>query len=246
MSANANPLRDRRPLTIILRDQILAIIVEGNLAVGDRVPTEAELANEFGVGRTTVRESLKLLEQDGYVTSRHGVGRFVSSPPSLVRPLNRLEGVTDMLAAHGLNSETEVIELETIRPGESIVKMLHDCDVDVPVQRLIRSRGDGNHVLVYSIDYFVDPSYALGVDPFDGTGSLFGHLALCGVEIASATCDISAQLLDTDTAELLGAEPGQPWLRMVQQHLTSDGRAVLYSLDYHYGPEFSFRLVRTR
>jgi len=247
MPATGNPLRDRRPLTILLRDQILSIIAEQGLVAGDRVPTEAELAGEFGVGRTTVRESLKLLEQDGYVISRHGVGRFVSSPPSLVRPLNRLEGVTDMLSAHGLTATGTVLSHESIRPDESIAEILgqpeeHEEGV---VQRLVRSRGDGNHVLVYSIDYFVDPAPAKGAAPFDGNGSLFAHLA-SDVEIVSATCDLSAELLDAPTAEILGTDPGQPWLLMVQQHLTSDGRPVLYSRDYHLGPEFSFKIVRTR
>ncbi len=246
MPTATRPLRDRRPLTILLRDRILTIITEQGLAAGDRVPTEAQLARDFGVGRTTVRESLKLLEQDGYITSRHGVGRFISTPPSLVRPLNRLEGVTDMLAAHGLTAEATVVSHEAVRPDDAITETL-----DVPgdgglVQRLVRSRGNRSHVLVYSIDYFIDPAPEQGVGQFDGTGSLFEHLASVGVEIVSATCDLSAELLDTETAQLLGTDPGQPWLLMVQQHLTNDGRPVLYSRDFHRGPDFSFRIVRTR
>ncbi|MCB1449047.1 MAG: FadR/GntR family transcriptional regulator [Nitratireductor sp.] len=58
--------------------QIEALILEGVLRVGERLPGERELANETGVSRPIVREALKSLEVRGIIESRHGEGTFVA------------------------------------------------------------------------------------------------------------------------------------------------------------------------
>ncbi|MCJ1678317.1 GntR family transcriptional regulator [Streptomyces sp. APSN-46.1] len=54
-------------------------IREGVLPAGARLPSEAELAQTYGVARGTVRRAVRELETAGYVRAQHGVGRFVSS-----------------------------------------------------------------------------------------------------------------------------------------------------------------------
>ncbi|MGW5846670.1 GntR family transcriptional regulator [Streptomyces sp. NPDC055254] len=51
---------------------------EGGLPAGARLPSEAELADTYGVARGTVRRAVRELETAGYVEARQGVGRFVS------------------------------------------------------------------------------------------------------------------------------------------------------------------------
>lgn len=62
-----------------LRDEILS----GQLAVGDRLPTEQAIAARFGVSRPTVREAIGLLKHDGLVTTRQGAGAFVAESRAL-------------------------------------------------------------------------------------------------------------------------------------------------------------------
>jgi DNA-binding GntR family transcriptional regulator len=52
-------------------------ITSGELATGQRVPSEAELMRRYGVSRGTARQGLALLEATGLVTAVHGKGRFV-------------------------------------------------------------------------------------------------------------------------------------------------------------------------
>ena len=53
-------------------EKIKKLIFSGVLRPGDRLPSEAELARKFGVGRQTVRESMRLLESSGFVSVRKG------------------------------------------------------------------------------------------------------------------------------------------------------------------------------
>ena len=61
-----------------LQTRIMELILEQGLDVGDALPTEGELSAALGVGRNTVRESLKVLQALGVIEIRHGFGTFVA------------------------------------------------------------------------------------------------------------------------------------------------------------------------
>jgi len=62
-------------------DQITRMVQEGTLRPGDRLPPERQLAEEFGVSRSAVREALSALRMMGLVEARVGEGTFVTQPP---------------------------------------------------------------------------------------------------------------------------------------------------------------------
>ncbi len=69
----------RRPsLTDDVSQKLSRMILEGQLAAGEQLPTEQSLAESFGVARTVVREAVSRLKHDGLVDSRQGVGAFVA------------------------------------------------------------------------------------------------------------------------------------------------------------------------
>lgn len=55
-----------------VREQITNLILAGELKVGDRLPTESELARQLGVSKVPVREAMISLQQMGLLTSRRG------------------------------------------------------------------------------------------------------------------------------------------------------------------------------
>ncbi|MFC8303829.1 FadR/GntR family transcriptional regulator [Specibacter sp. NPDC057265] len=61
-----------------LQADIMELILERDLAAGDPMPTESELCEVLGVGRNTLRESLKVLQALGVIEIRHGFGMFVA------------------------------------------------------------------------------------------------------------------------------------------------------------------------
>lgn len=82
------PIKSTRIYQEIVR-QVKAMIAEGRLKSGDRLPPERDLAEKFVVSRTSVREALRALESLGLVEIRPGEGTFVRevSVESLVEPL---------------------------------------------------------------------------------------------------------------------------------------------------------------
>ncbi|HLJ60886.1 MAG TPA: FadR/GntR family transcriptional regulator [bacterium] len=69
--------------------QIHRLIAEGRLKPGDRLPPERDLAEVFGVSRTSVRDAIRVLEVRGLVEPRHGEGTVVRQIPidAIVSPL---------------------------------------------------------------------------------------------------------------------------------------------------------------
>lgn len=92
-------------------EQIRQLIRDGELAEGDRLPSERELAEFLGVSRTVVREAIKLLRAAGLVRVRLGVGSFVTRPPQniLEEPMSFVGGPDSQKLAD-LQQAREVFE----------------------------------------------------------------------------------------------------------------------------------------
>lgn len=85
----------------------------GGWAVGERVPSEAALAVELGVGRSSIREAIRLLSRDGLLEVRHGSGTYVAADPPLEQ-----ESVAELMRRARLLEVYEVrrsLEVEAAR-----------------------------------------------------------------------------------------------------------------------------------
>lgn len=73
-----------KPLSSKLSEELLNYIRSENLKSGDRLPNESILAKKMGVGRSSIREAMKLLASRNIVTIRQGSGTYISQTPGMV------------------------------------------------------------------------------------------------------------------------------------------------------------------
>ena len=78
-SGPKTPLR-KHSLADTLAQRLQRRIAAGKFRTGERLPTESELMRMFGVGRSTVREAVRMLSDRGFLNVRQGVGTFVAAP----------------------------------------------------------------------------------------------------------------------------------------------------------------------
>jgi GntR family phosphonate transport system transcriptional regulator len=128
-----------------IAERIEAEIVEGRLAPGARLPTEAELAERFGVNRHTLRRALATLTDQGLIEATPGRGTFVREPP-LRYPIGPRTRFSEIVSAEGREPGGRVtgsrIEPATpdvaaalrIAPGDDVlrIEMVRDAD-GVPI-----------------------------------------------------------------------------------------------------------------
>jgi GntR family transcriptional regulator len=91
----------------ILRDKIS----NGDYTVGDKIPSEEEIVNTYGIARMTARNAVTQLVSEGLVYRVHGVGAFVSRK-KLRRDLNKLTGFFEDMKELGFNPTSKIIERE--------------------------------------------------------------------------------------------------------------------------------------
>jgi GntR family transcriptional repressor for pyruvate dehydrogenase complex len=100
IQADLGPVRKTKVYAEVAA-QIQRLIAEGRLKPGDKLPPERELAEIFGVSRSSVRDAIRVLEMQGLVEPRHGDGTHVRKIPidRLVQPFaNALSANKDLAA----------------------------------------------------------------------------------------------------------------------------------------------------
>jgi DNA-binding FadR family transcriptional regulator len=99
----ARPI-NRRRLYQQIADAIEHAILDGTLAPGTRLPSEHELAEQYGVSRNVIRETLKRLKEHGLIYIRTGSGAYVSTPTAqpVADALQRLirHSASDVAVSH--------------------------------------------------------------------------------------------------------------------------------------------------
>ncbi len=92
--------RPRERLADQVYGKLLEDIASGGKSVGDRLPTENQLAENFGVSRPVIREALTRLASDGFIASRQGAGTFVRNrPPSRLLRFASASGLSNFLSS---------------------------------------------------------------------------------------------------------------------------------------------------
>jgi GntR family transcriptional regulator, transcriptional repressor for pyruvate dehydrogenase complex len=116
--------------------QIHRLIAQGRLEPGDRLPPERELAEMFGVSRTSVRDAIRVLEMRGLVEPRHGDGTVVKQIPidALVTPLAEALAASKDLTADLFDMR------RMLEPPLARVAALRATDEDITAMEHILSR----------------------------------------------------------------------------------------------------------
>lgn len=115
-------------------EQIEQTILKGTLKAGDQLPAERELAQQFGVSRTAVREAVKALREKGLVEAYAGRGTFVTNgtPPSIKQSLGRMmradqqDGTAHLVEVREI-LEPEIAALAASRADEEAIATMREA-----------------------------------------------------------------------------------------------------------------------
>lgn len=141
-----NLIQDEKNLPSKVSDDIINLILEENLTAGDKLPNETVLSERLNVGRSTIREAMKLLASRNIVTIRQGSGTYVSSSTGIVTdPLgftfigDKKKLVQDLMEVRILLEPAIAAMAATHADKKDIDKIVSLCD---EVEELIKAKKD--------------------------------------------------------------------------------------------------------
>lgn len=235
----------RRTLTDAVQQELRQAIFSGAYTPGSQLPTEAELGEMLGASRTVVREALRVLEEDGLIFRRHGVGTFVRKHP-ILKNLNINYGITEMIQLAGLAPGTNHLAVHRETADDEIAGQLN-VPSGTPVITIERVRTADGKPVVYSLDTFAE-TLSNGAE-FDANRLLvesvyqileaeFGHTIDYGV------ARILPAHAPAGIAQHLDLEPESMALYLVQTDYSASDEPLLYSREYHLPDAFDFMIWR--
>ena len=213
-----------------IADAIRLDIVGGKLATGDRLPTEAALAQRFSANRHTVRRALSVLAEEGVVGAEQGRGTFVRSARRLSYPIGKrtrfsegLAGQARTLATQHLSSSVEnanaaVAAALGIKPGNRIVRIEGVSLADgLPLSRTTTW-----------LPYRRFPDFAARIVERLSFTAVFASYGIADYYRSSTR--ISARHADVEETKLLGLRPGAILLVSEAVDVDAEGAPISYAL----------------
>lgn len=204
------------PMHQQLEQQVRARITGGDWPIGARLPTEPELAAEWGVSRGTLRRSLAALVADGLLEPVRGRGTFVTGEPTTTTIAERFISLSEDLALQGISFTRTVLSQQVQLPPGPVRTALR-LEPDEQTLRLERIFQSDSGPLALVVN-FVPAGRFEGIGEIDfSTNPLFGALTgRYGTTIARGRRTLRAVAASAALASMLGLSTKAPVLHMQQ------------------------------
>lgn len=217
-----------------------AAIHDGTYAVGASLPSESELAEQYDVSRSTVRQAFAVLVAEGVLGSRQGARRVVLARTP-TQSFGQLHSFSSWARSIGAAPGGKVVELVR-RPATVLEQQQLDLVRGAGVFFLIRVRLlDGEPVMVERTAYPERVGRLVTVDEAEA-GSLTETIEAHGFVFAHAEHTIDAVAASTTDAELLGVPRRSPLLRAQRRTSDPSGLVLEWSEDRYAGGAAAFRI----
>lgn len=227
-----HPLEDSaEPLYVRLKQAIRDRIGSG-MEPGDKLPSETELCDAYGVSRMTVRLAMGALENDGVIVREQGRGTFVAPPKQTVPYFGSF---LDDMAAQGRAVSTRLVSFQLLHPVPQVAERLSIARTD-EIYKIRRVRTLDGQAICYQVNYLPAALFP-GLSEEDASGESL-HATLQGLlegRLDDADETVDVLLADPYRAELLHVPAGAPLMLIERLVFDDTGRAVELDRSFYPG-----------
>lgn len=206
------------------------------------IPTEQELMKEFEVSRTTIRQAISMMVQDGLLERQQGRGTIVKSQ-QLVGSLGRLKGFAEEVLERGLTPYSQLIRAEFSTDLYHEKAMLQTDDTSILV--IERIRFADNLPIAYERSCWPKSIGEKLMKEELNQANFYQILEQNGIALRKANEKISAMNATMHEADLLGIRAGEALIEMTRLSYGIDDKPIEYtrtkfrSDQYHYNVELT-------
>ena len=227
------------PADIRIHDAIKKEIDEGVWEIGQRLPSERDLADDYEVSRMTLRQAITLLVEEGILERRVGSGTYVASH----RVQEKMRGTTsftEIVRSQGKTPSSQLISYQRKTANETEIQQLQLKATDTVV-RMERVRFADNIPLVFEVAS-IPEKLIQSFNQEDITEHFFQTLTDNGYEIGKSQQTIYAKNASERVANYLKVPKNHAVLALTQVSYFTDGRPFEYVHSQYVGDRFEFYL----
>lgn len=230
------------PLYYQLKSFLLEEIKSGNYKIGAPIPTEYEIQQLFKISRSTVRQAISELVQEGWLSRQTSKGTFVTHPKENAAHIRSFEPFYQQVARTGMEARTELVDLKVIEAGEVISSYL-DLDPKNKVISMFRRRFSNDMPMV-TMQNFLPYSLCSFILSHDfEKESLYEVLSQQTESRTYVTKTIvSASKSTAEDVSLLGIKLGVPILSFNTITRTESGNIIDYAFSRYRGDVNKFEI----
>ena len=238
-----------RPIHATLTDQTVQAIQEavkqGKFLPGSQLPPEMELLQMLGVSRTTLREALRILEEQRLIRKRRGLGTFVMER-AIVKDMSQNFGITEMISQAGYTPGTRDFDIYLEPSSKAIAEKL-DIPNDSTLVVIDRVRTANDTPVVWTRDIMPQSYLGAWMPTIEELSqeSLYDCLErYTNIRITNGSASFSPVQANREIAEKLNGQRNSLLLLIEQVDNDQSQRPVLYSVEYHLTDKFNFIIQR--
>ena len=227
------------PAYIRIHDAIKKEIDEGVWEIGQRLPSERDLADDYEVSRMTLRQAITLLVEEGILERRVGSGTYVASH----RVQEKMRGTTsftEIVRSQGKTPSSQLISYQRKPANETEIQQLQLKTTDTVV-RMERVRFADNVPLVFEVAS-IPEKLIQSFNQEDITEHFFQTLTDNGYEIGKSQQTIYAKNASERVANYLKVPKNHAVLALTQVSYFTDGRPFEYVHSQYVGDRVEFYL----
>lgn len=227
------------PAYIRIHDAIKKEIDGGVWEIGQRLPSERDLADDYEVSRMTLRQAITLLVEEGILERRVGSGTYVASH----RVQEKMRGTTsftEIVRSQGKTPSSQLISYQRKTANETEIQQLQLKATDTVV-RMERVRFADNVPLVFEVAS-IPEKLIQSFNQEDITEHFFQTLTDNGYEIGKSQQTIYAKNASERVANYLKVSKNHAVLALTQVSYFTDGRPFEYVHSQYVGDRFEFYL----
>jgi len=227
---------------------LLNEIESGRLLPLQKIPSETELCERFDISRTVVRQAIKELQNEAYLTTEKGKGTFVSRPKIVGGLVQSLTGFYEDMARRGFTVSTDILvhEVQSVPPRAAEPLGIETGTPVIVISRLRRLNGEPSVYVTTYIPREICPGL---ISENLSNQSLYAVLeGKYGLQIHKGHRYIGVSLANEYEAGLLNIEVGSPLIELDSTSYLKDGRPLEYFHALHRGDrtKFEVELVRIK
>ncbi|TDL91647.1 trehalose operon repressor [Vibrio vulnificus] len=222
-----------------LYGDIVSKIEEGTFPTNSKLPSESSFMEEYDISRDTVRKSLQLLEQNGYIHKIKGKGSFVLDFSKFNFPVAGLISYKEMVEKLNLHSKTIIHKLELETPDSNMAKLL-DLTDDGEVWKVFRIRQINGKKIILDKDYF-NSEFVSNLTKEICEDSIYGYIEKeLGLQIGFSNKEITVEPCSEEDKQLLDIEDFDMVAVVKSTVHLIDGSLFQYSESRHRPDKFKF------